>query len=149
MSALTFKTVQHGSADYMDTLVLRDEILRKPLGLVFSPEQLGEEAGDIHLACYHQGTLTACLVLTPEDDTEGKRTIRMRQVAVIQDQQKGGVGTALVHYAEELSQSLGYELLTAHAREVVLPFYEKLGYRIVGKRFVEVTIPHRKVEKEL
>jgi len=35
------------------------------------------------------------------------------------------------------------------ARVSAVEFYEKLGYAIVGGEFVEVTIPHRKMEKSV
>ncbi|MEO8175011.1 MAG: GNAT family N-acetyltransferase [Sediminibacterium sp.] len=36
-----------------------------------------------------------------------------------------------------------------HARESAVGFYEKHGYKVVGDEFVEVTIPHFIMEKEL
>ena len=44
---------------------------------------------------------------------------------------------------------LGGRLLTLHARETAVAFYLRLGYRVVGEPFVEVTIPHRTMEKLL
>ena len=39
--------------------------------------------------------------------------------------------------------------MTLHARQVAVPFYERLGYSIVGEPFEEVSIPHFKMEKGL
>jgi predicted GNAT family N-acyltransferase len=36
-----------------------------------------------------------------------------------------------------------------HARKTALGFYEKLGYRVAGDEFIEVTIPHYVMEKDL
>ena len=36
-----------------------------------------------------------------------------------------------------------------HARETAVGFYEKLGYKVVGDKFTEVTIPHYVMEKKL
>jgi predicted GNAT family N-acyltransferase len=36
-----------------------------------------------------------------------------------------------------------------HARKSAVGFYEKLGYKIVGDEFEEVTIPHFEMQKTL
>ena len=137
--------IAHGSPEYAATIALRDEVLRKPLGLRFSGEQLRAERGDHHLACYRDSRLIACLVLTPISG-DG---VRMRQVAVAADCRREGVGRTLVSYAERFAAGLGYREMTAHARETAVPFYEKLGYTVCGDRFIEVGIPHVRLSKKL
>ncbi len=46
-------------------------------------------------------------------------------------------------------KSIGVKMITAHAREVVLPFYLKQGWSTVGERYTEVGIPHMSIEKRL
>jgi predicted GNAT family N-acyltransferase len=36
-----------------------------------------------------------------------------------------------------------------HARKNALGFYEKMGYKLFGEEFEEITIPHYVMEKEL
>jgi predicted GNAT family N-acyltransferase len=36
-----------------------------------------------------------------------------------------------------------------HARVTAVRFYEKLGYEVASEEFVEVTIPHRVMRKQL
>lgn len=140
------REILHGSPDYIETVDLRDQVLRRPLGLIFSPEQLGGESGDFHLACYDETEhLLGCLILTPEDD----RTVRMRQVAVRSDLQRGGIGSILVRFSETFAAEQGFRLMTMHARESAVPFYERLGYECYGQRFEEVTIPHWHMRKAL
>ena len=43
MNQLKCKEVRHHSAEYEHTVALRYEILRKPLGLMFDPEELNKE----------------------------------------------------------------------------------------------------------
>ena len=43
----------------------------------------------------------------------------------------------------------GYKKITMHARKNALGFYEKMGYKTIGKEFHEITIPHYVMEKEL
>ncbi len=143
---LSFKTVDFQSPLYHQCIALRDELLRKPLGLRFSPEDLALEIHDHHLALLNEkNELLACLVLTPYD----KYSIKMRQVAVKKSIQGRGLGRQLVLYAENFSREKGFQKIFCHAREGALPFYLKLGYRIVGKAFREVGIRHFRMEKNL
>lgn len=146
MTDLNLRLVAHGSAEYEETVALRDDILRKPLGLSFTPEALGAESGDLHLACYDaSGALCGCLILTPA----GEGHVKMRQVAVSASLQGRGVGRAMVERSEEIARERGFTEMTLHARETAVPFYERLGYERVGERFEEVGIPHWAMRKEL
>ena len=127
------------------TVDLRDSILRKPLGLQFSAEELEAEKDSRHVACYRGDRLVGCLVLRPIAGSD----VRMRQVAVVHELQGQGIGTALVEYAEAAARESGYCRMVLHARETAVPFYERLGYSRVGQRFEEVTIPHWAMERHL
>lgn len=137
--------VKHGSDGFRQTVALRDEILRKPLGLEFSADELAGETDSFHLACWHDGVLTACLVLKPLS----ARSVRMRQLAVRTDWQRKGVGSLLVAYSESFAREHGYDEIVLHAREAAVRFYERAGYSIEGDRFFEVTIPHFTMRKSL
>ncbi len=150
--AIACSEVRHGTDEYRQTVALRDEILRRPLGLTFSPEELAEEKDSFHLACRQDGGplgppggLAACLVLKPLSEQQ----IQMRQLAVDADFQGRGIGTQLVRYSEVFARQRGYRQIVMHARETAVGFYEKLGYRKEGGRFTEVTIPHYRMSKIL
>ena len=70
-------------------------------------------------------------------------------MAVLNDLQGKGIGKALMQFAENLARDRGYKKITMHARQNALGFYEKMGYKKVGKEFQEITIPHFVMEKEL
>ena len=142
---LTFRQTPYGSAAYEASVALRYEVLRQPLGLEFSSEQLETEASAYHLGCYRDGELLGCLILVPCDDEK----VKMRQVAVADHAQGQGVGRALVAYAEDFARQHGFREITMHARETAVPFYEKLGYRRHGECFEEITIPHWQMCKQL
>lgn len=139
------RLVAFNSEEYRQTVRLRDEVLRAPLGLTFTPEQLAAEADDLHLACFIRGQLVGCLILTPQD----RGAIKMRQVAVSPLVQKQGVGTILVQASEEIAVERGYHQMVLHARETAVPFYLRLGYQVTGELFEEVTVPHRAMFKML
>lgn len=142
---LSIREVIHGSPSYWATVALRDAILRQPLGLTLTPEELAQEAPSHHLACYRGGELVGCLVLRPQ----GGGVVQMRQVAVVPALQGRGIGTALVAHSERVARQLGYRRLVLHARDTAVGFYERLGYAKVGEPFVEVTIPHQEMAKLL
>lgn len=144
-SSLSIRIIDHGSAEYDQTVALRDEILRRPLGLTFSPESLAAEVSDVHIACYRDGRLAGCLILSPVGDG----SLKMRQVAVDAEAQGSGIGRALVEYSEEYARRRGFGEITMHARDTAVQFYLKLGYEQVGEPFVEVSIPHRKLCKSI
>jgi ribosomal protein S18 acetylase RimI-like enzyme len=137
--------VLHGSAAYKASVLLRNEVLRRPLGLELTDEELERERSDYHLVCEENGELVGCLVLVPQGSDE----VKMRQVAVSPHARGRGVGRALTEFAEEFSRERGFTRLTLHARSTAVPFYEKLGYERTGGEFEEVTIPHWSTHKRL
>lgn len=139
-------TITFGTPEYDEAVALRYEILRRPLGLSFTPEQLAEEWDQIHIAAFGpQGNMTGYLNLTPY--TEGR--VKMRQVAVAATEQGRGVGTAMVAFSEEVARENGFSTMVLHARKSAVPFYLRLGYTQEGDEFEEVTIPHYKMYKVL
>lgn len=142
---IIIREIEYGSSEYQDEVKLRDEILRKPLGLVFTPEQLAEEVNEFHLCAFANEEIVGCLLLKPID----KVVIKMRQVAVKSDLQNSGIGKQLVLFSESFAREKGYSIITMHARNSAVPFYEKLGYKKEGNEFIEVTIPHYTMIKNL
>ena len=124
---------------------LRNEILRKPLGLSFDKEELDKEKDDILMGAFEDDKLLGCCLLTRMDVF----TVRLRQMAVPNNMQGKGVGRALMIFAENIARDLGYKKLCMHARQTAVGFYQKLGYSISGEPFEEVTIPHYIMEKVL
>jgi predicted GNAT family N-acyltransferase len=143
---MALKIIDHGSSEYAQMIKLRDEILRKPLGLGFSKEELDKEKNNLHIAAYEDDDrMLGCCMLVEE----GPQTVRLRQMAVMNDLQGKGIGKALMQFAENLARDRGYKRITMHARKNSLGFYEKMGYKRVGKEFEEITIAHYVMEKEL
>ncbi|MBN9501019.1 MAG: hypothetical protein BGO01_05205 [Armatimonadetes bacterium 55-13] len=139
------REIGHDSCEYLVALELRRQILRRPLGLDFTADQITAEAADFHIAAMEGIELVGCLVLSPQDET----TIKMRQVAVTPDRQGQGIGARMVIYSEEFARAKGFKVMTLNARDTAVHFYLRLGYEVVGEPFEEVTIPHRKMQKGL
>ena len=142
---MALKIIDHGSKDYKQMVELRYQILRKPLGLSFTKEDLEQEKNNIHIACFDDDKMEGCCMLVPVDN----ETLQLRQMAVISGLQGKGVGRVLMQFAENISRDRGYKKMIMHARTSALGFYEKLGYKKKGEEFTEVTIPHYLMEKYL
>ncbi|MDF7798593.1 GNAT family N-acetyltransferase [Pontiellaceae bacterium B1224] len=139
------REITYGSAEYVQTIALRKKILREPLGLEFTEDELLAERWSFHLTCWSGDALLACVMLSP---SQGKK-IRMRQLAVSEKWQRQGIGRTLVKYLEIFTHELGCHEIVLHARESAVLFYEKLGYSKEGDRFFEVTLPHFSMQKHL
>jgi predicted GNAT family N-acyltransferase len=142
---MALKIIDHGSEQYKQMLKLRDDILRKPLGLNFTKEELEKEKDYLLIGAYEDDKLLACCMLVEENS----KTVRLRQMAVLNDLQGKGIGKALMIFAENLARDRGYKKITMHARKIATGFYEKMGYVKVGHEFQEITIPHYLMEKKL
>jgi GNAT superfamily N-acetyltransferase len=142
---MALKIIDHGSKEYRQMVKLRDDILRKPLGLGFTEDELEEEKDNMLIAAFEDDDILGCCMLVEEKPG----TLRLRQMAVLNDLQGKGIGRALMNFAENLARDQGYKVMSMHARKNAVGFYEKMGYKVAGNEFLEVTIPHYVMEKKL
>lgn len=133
------------SPEYKYMVELRLNVLLRPIGAPESYINPQKERSDYLVGAFEAGTLIGCCVLTPIDES----LIQLRQMAVQQAFQGKGVGAAIVAFAEKTAKEKGFKRLMMHARDVVIPFYEKSGYTIASEQFTEVGIEHHRMEKEL
>jgi predicted GNAT family N-acyltransferase len=145
MAELLIQEAAYGSPLYQQTVLLRDEILRKPLGMTLAPEELYKDKTSRHIAVLAGEKVVACLVL----DSLTEKTVKVRQVAVAEGRQGSGVGKKLMLWTEGFCRSLGFNNMTLNSRETAVGFYEKLGYKKVGQPFIEATLPHHAMEKQI
>ncbi|MEA3211666.1 MAG: hypothetical protein QOE70_4723 [Chthoniobacter sp.] len=142
---MIFREFELGSKEYHEALQLRAAVLRTPLGLTWTEAELADEPHCYHLGAFEGERLVAVLLLKPLS----KEKMKMRQVAVHFDFQGRGAGAQLVAFAEEFSRARNCRSLVAHARESAVGFYQKIGYSVSSDPFIENTIPHRLVMKEV
>ncbi|HTS43874.1 MAG TPA: GNAT family N-acetyltransferase [Puia sp.] len=142
---MALKIIDHGTPEYQQMVRLRNDMLRKPLGLHFDAEELEREKEDVLMGAFEDDRILGCCLLTKVDN----KTVRLRQMAVPNNLQGKGIGRALMIFAENIARDMGYRKLIMHARKTAIGFYKKLGYSTQGKEFVEVTIPHFVMEKIL
>jgi GNAT superfamily N-acetyltransferase len=142
---MALKIIDHGSTEYRQMVKLRDDILRKPLGLGFTEDELESEKENMLIAAFEEEEILGCCMLVEERSD----TVRLRQMAVLNNLQGKGIGRALMNFAENIARDRGYKILSMHARINVVGFYEKMGYKVTSEQFIEVTMPHFVMEKKL
>lgn len=142
---MEIRLLAHGSTDYEEMINLRLHVLLNPIGVPASFINKEKEKNDLLIGAYEDTSIIGCCVLTEKNN----ETVQLRQMAVDQTIQGKGIGRQIVAFAEKIAKERGYSRLMMHARDVVIPFYEKCGYSITGEPFTEVGIPHHIMEKEL
>ena len=142
---MEFRVIEHGSTDYLKMVALRTEILRKPLGLVYTQSQLDAEISDILIGAFENEEIIGCCILTPKENNQ----LQLRQMAVASTVQGKGIGAKILSFAEEICKEKKCFSIMLHARETAVDFYKKAGYQVFGDMFYEVSIPHFNMEKQI
>jgi predicted GNAT family N-acyltransferase len=132
-------------SDYMELYALRQCVLRYPLGLNLFNEDLQAETNWLKFGAYLKNRLVGCVMLTPLSASK----LKLRQMCVYNYMQGQGVGSDLVSFAESYAFKNNFKLIELNARDLAIPFYEKLGYKKVGDVFLEVGIEHVKMFKRI
>lgn len=143
--AFELRFIDPGHPLYAQELELRFRVLREPLGHTRADVPFPFEAQSLHLVAVDGEDVVGCVLFNPETNGSG----RLFQMAVTRALQGRGVGKRLVQSLEDSLRTRGVRHVHLHAREQVVPFYERLGYAVYGERFVEVGVPHRHMQRDL
>jgi predicted GNAT family N-acyltransferase len=135
----------YGSDLYRQSLSLREAILRLPLGLTLSPEELADDVTRQHFCAIFHGAVLGTVSLKPLDEA----TLQLKQMAVAEDRRRERIGARLLAHAEGWGRGAGFRLMVLHARIGADRFYARLGYSSEGEPFMDTTIPHIKMTKVL
>jgi N-acetylglutamate synthase-like GNAT family acetyltransferase len=146
MDNITIRQIHITNSDYYKVYDLREEILRRPIGLSLKDEDLSGDILDIILVAEKKEEILGCVMLHPTSDAG---IYKLRQMAVLDGLQGKGIGKALVNAAEQTLRDRGINKIILHARETATGFYQKLGYNITSGLFIEVGIPHIVMEKHI
>ncbi len=145
MPSPAVRPITFGSADYHAALLLREAVLRSPLGLKLEDDDVQNDAKEWHFGAFMHEQIIACVILRPQENAVAK----LRQMAVAPAYQGLGIGKTLVRCAESYAKEQGIQHIIMHARESAVPFYLALGYTSEGTLFDENTVPHIKMTRQL
>ena len=75
--------------------------------------------------------------------------LHVGRVAVLSKYRGAGLGRLLMERCLEEGERRGFAKSFLNAQSDKSGFYEKLGYRRVGEEFLELDVPHYRMEREL
>lgn len=122
---------------FRETFAVRHPVLRagKPIeSCHFDGDDL---ASTKHFGIFIDNTLVAVTSLFMQHHSffNHKIQMQMRGMAVLNSHQKQGFGEKLLAACENYLRNEKISLLWFNARAKAVPFYEKLGYQIMGNSF--------------
>ena len=132
-----------------DTWPLRRRVLRSehPHHTERFPED--EDPGTLHLAAFDGDADHGIVGVATFFPSDGPRW-QLRGMAVDPAWQGSGVGRALMDAAVDRLRAAGVASVWANVRDSAIPFYERVGWRVVGDGFInELGIPHHVAEMHL
>ena len=145
MNNILFKSPS-SSGEFKEYDLCRWEILRKPLGK--SIESLKDEYEDssYHLIGVIDNKIIACGRLHFNSDNEAQ----IRYMAIDENFQRKGIGVKIIELLEAEAKKKQINKIVLNARNHVIKFYAKSGYRAVRKyEGSDTGIPHTTMEKIL
>jgi N-acetylglutamate synthase-like GNAT family acetyltransferase len=107
---------------------LRYDVLRAPWGQAKGSEQTADEAQHQHFAFFNDANQ---IIGVGRLDQTAPHVGQVRFMAVAANQQGKGIGKMIMNEIEAVCKAKGFLQIILHAREVALPFYQKLGYQMV------------------
>ena len=142
---ISCQLVEFGSPQQLESIALRLKILRLPLGLDFDEKDLAAEFEQFHFAALAASQVIGVLILKNYE----AHKVKMRQLAIDENWQGKGVGKKLVKFSETWALQNDQSQITLHARLNAVSFYKSMNYVTSGEIFLEVGIPHIKMQKKL
>lgn len=119
----------NSSAEWDNYYNLRFKVLRAPWNQPLGSERNeGDETAE-HFAYFENELILGVGRL----DIMTQNTSQIRFMAVDEHQQGKGIGKKLMLHMEEIAKERGSNEIILHAREIAVPFYEKLGFVINEK----------------
>jgi N-acetylglutamate synthase-like GNAT family acetyltransferase len=142
---MKFKFIKLTDPYYRDELMLRWEVLRKPLGMPPGSELQPEEKDSFHLIALEKKQLVGCVLFHPESQTEGK----IFQMALSEEYRGQGFGRKLISTLEQFLVKRGICHLHVFARQEIQGFFSSLGYFPEGDPIERFGSFHQKMSKHI
>src|SRR5207237_1374796 len=114
--------------EYLKELMLRWEVLQKPLGMPPGSERFPEEEKILHLIALEGKQVVGCVLFHEEEEGKGN----LFQFAVCPDYRGVGFSRRLLNFLEQTLRERGIRQISLLAREDVVCFYSHMGYHSEG-----------------
>lgn len=142
---IIYRQITTRDREYSLEKELRNRVLRMPLGLHLSEQDVRGEEEQVHLVAMEgQGQVIGCVLVAISGNVA-----KVRQLAIERAYRGTGVGTELMKRAEQAILARNIRTVTLHGRVTARGFFKRLGYAARSDIFTEVTIPHIAMHKDL
>ncbi len=142
---MKFKFIKTHHPDYSRELILRWEVLRKPLGLPPGSELVPEEKEYLHLLAIDGKKVVGCVLFHQEGIDCGQ----VDQMAISEEYHGIGFARQLMVAMELALTKKGIRDVYALVNEEVVGFYLQLGYHAEGKKVARFGTSHQMMRKTL
>lgn len=117
------------SEELEEAYALRWRVLRRPWRQPKGSERDGLEESAINIIALLRGRIVGTARLHLNSDIEGQ----IRYMAVDEAHQHKNVGTKITKFIIQVAKDLKLKRLVLNARERAIRFYEKMGFKVIGK----------------
>jgi ribosomal protein S18 acetylase RimI-like enzyme len=126
---MKFRFITPQDPEYDQELMLRWEVLSKPLGMPPGSQIVEQESKSFHLIAVDRKKLVGCVLFFPENDSHGL----LFQMALSEEYQGKGFGRRLISMLEHTLLEKGYKEVYLLAPPEKIGFYERMGYENEGE----------------
>lgn len=139
------RDITYGSEEYLETLELRNRVMRIPLGLDIHKEDFSHERESAVIGSFDGGQLLGVGVMSHKD------VFKVEYLCVDFHLQGSGIGGALLDRMEAMAAEGGGKTMYLDARVTAQPFYARRGYKTTSEVFIMecAPVPHVAMEKPL
>lgn len=149
---LEFNIINYNSPEYQKALRLREDVMRKPLGLLLSEEDVKDDGKRIHISediimmssFANDELICGCSLRIIHH-----KIAHIYSVFVKQELQNKGFGQRLMAYAENYAKSQGAKRLYVEGRKAAKNFYQKCGFSSCGLEYIDMNIVHQDMRKDI
>lgn len=125
-------------------MAVRYEVFCKEQGVPRHEERDGRDHDALHLIAVAEGELLATCRLVFVGPT-----VQFSRLAVAQSARRLGIATELLRVTDAETRAGGANRIVLHAQTYARSLYDKAGYIVTGREFVEAGIRHVAMEKVL
>ncbi|HET9073098.1 MAG TPA: GNAT family N-acetyltransferase [Solirubrobacteraceae bacterium] len=125
-------------------MALRYEVFCQEQGVPRHEERDGRDHDALHLIAVRDGELLATCRLVFVGST-----VQFSRLAVARSARRQGIATDMLKRTDAETQAGGARRIVLHAQTYARSLYDKAGYVVTGREFVEAGIRHVAMEKVL
>jgi predicted GNAT family N-acyltransferase len=125
-------------------MALRYEVFCREQGVPRHEERDGRDHDAVHLIAVHDGQLLATCRLVFVGST-----VQFSRLAVAKAARRDGIATQMLKVTDAEAAAGRAHRIVLHAQTYARTLYDKAGYVVTGREFVEAGIRHVAMEKVL